>query len=84
MENSRNKKSLGILVVVIGFIVWFYITSSNDKKVIDSFNSGKTIICKDNLVSKDLGFKFNKNDNSFVNEDKSIVLIIDYCRNYEK
>lgn len=50
MENSKSKKSLGILVVVIGFIVWFYITSSNDKKVIDSFNSGKTIICKDNLL----------------------------------
>lgn len=43
------------------FIWWLYYDNKSDKKKIeDAFKNNQELICKNNIVSKELGYEFDK------------------------
>ncbi|MDD2888055.1 MAG: hypothetical protein PHY66_09655 [Aliarcobacter sp.] len=72
--------SIFSLLIVIGLIFW--IKNLNDNLIKDFLN-GKIIVCKDRLVSKELGYIFNKNENAFINKKEGLFFTIYYCSRFD-
>jgi hypothetical protein len=66
-------------LIVIGLIFWI---NKNSETVIKDFSDGKIIVCKDRLVSKELNYIFNKNENAFINKKEGLFFSVYYCSNY--
>lgn len=73
--------SIFSLLIVIGLIFW--IKNLNDNLIKD-FSNGKIIVCKDRLVSKELGYIFNKNENAFINKKEGLFFTIYYCSSFDR
>ena len=91
-KNSNNKKTKSknniffkslvfFILIVIGLIFWI---KKNSETVIKDFSDGKIIVCKDRLVSKELGYLYNKNENAFVNKKDGLFFNVYYCSNFDK
>ena len=89
-NSKKEKKSsknnllivfLSIILLLIGFIFWI---KKNNEIVIKDFLAGQIIVCKDRLVSKELGYIFNKNENAFINKKEGLFFSIYYCSDYDK
>ena len=72
--------SIFSLLIVIDLIFW--IKNLNDNLIKD-FSNGKIIVCKDRLVSKELGYIFNKNENAFINKKEGLFFTIYYCSRFD-
>ena len=73
--------SIIFISILIGLIFW--IKNLNDN-IIKKFTAGQIIVCKDRLVSKELGYVFNKNENAFVNKKEGLFFSIYYCSDFDK
>lgn len=88
-SNSRKprKKSsfflFSFIIVLISIALFFWLKNSNEKLIKD-FSDGKIIVCKDRLVSKELAYVFNKNENAFVNKKDGLFFSIYYCSGFDK
>lgn len=89
-NNTRKakKKNNFFLVVIIIFIstligLIFWIKNVNNNLIKD-FSTGQIIVCKDRLVSKELAYVFNKNENAFVNKKEGLFFSIYYCSDFDK
>lgn len=83
-KTKVNKTFFSICVVVlllIGFVFWIK-DFTND--LIKNFSNEKIVVCKDRLVSKELGYSYNKKENAFVNKKEGLFFNIYYCSNFEK
>lgn len=86
-NKAKNKNSFFLagfvlfVLVLIGLIFW--IRNFNDNLIKD-FSNGKIIVCKDRLVSKELSYIFNKNENAFINRKEGLYFSIYYCSNFDK
>lgn len=87
-SNKAKKKSsffltgfILFILVLIGLIFW--IRNFNDNLIKD-FSNGKIIVCKDRLVSKELSYTYNKNENAFINRKEGLFFSIYYCSDFDK
>lgn len=85
---KRPKKSKGFVVVFIivvslfiGFAFWI---KDFTNSLIKDFSDGKIVVCKDRLVSKELGYLFYKNENAFVNKKDGLFFTAYYCSSFDK
>ncbi len=72
--------SIIFILIVIGLIFW--IKNLNDNLIKD-FSNGKIIVCKDRLVSKELSYTYNKNENAFINKKEGLFFSIYYCSSFD-
>ena len=70
-----------IILLVVGFIFWIK-DFSND--LIKDFSDGRIIVCKDRLISKELGYSYNKKENAFVNKKEGFIFTTYFCSNFDK
>ncbi len=85
---KRPKKSKGfvvvfILVVLLFIALAFWIKDFSDDLIKD-FSDGKIVVCKDRLVSKELGYLYNNKENAFVNKKDGLIFTVYYCSNFDK
>lgn len=84
-KTKKNKVFLiiciGIILLLIGLIFWLKVFSND---LIKNFSDGKILVCKDRLVSKELGYLFYKNENAFVNKKDGLIFTVYYCSNFDK
>ena len=80
---KRNSFFFFFLIIVISILIAlvFWIKNLNENLIKD-FSDGKIIVCKDRLVSKELMYIFNKNENAFVNKKDGLFFSIYYCSNF--
>ena len=70
------KKIKNYLILLIIFIaVVFYIAQEDRKEIYIAFENEKEIICDNFIVSKKLGFKFDKNNKYRVSDDKNSFIL---------
>ncbi len=72
--------SIIFISILIGLIFW--IKNLNDN-LIKKFTAGQIVVCKDRLVSKELAYVFNKNENAFVNKKEGLFFSIYYCSDFD-
>lgn len=72
-----------ILFILISIGLIFWIRNFNDNLIKD-FSNGKIIVCKDRLVSKELSYLYNKNENAFINRKEGLFFSIYYCSDFDK
>ena len=91
-KNSTNRKPSKksnfflftlLIIGLIAIALFFWIKDFNEKLIKD-FSDGKIIVCKDRLVSKELAYVFNKNENAFVNKKDGLFFSIYYCSGFDK
>lgn len=87
-NRKPKKKNNFFLIVIIIFILTligliFWIKNINNN-LIKNFSAGQIIVCKDRLVSKELAYVFNKNENAFVNKKEGLFFSIYYCSDFNK
>lgn len=85
---KRPKKSKGfvvvfIIVVLLFIALAFWIKDFSDD-LIKNFSDGKIVVCKDRLVSKELGYLFYKSENAFINKKEGLFFTVFYCSNFDK
>lgn len=85
-KKVKNKNSLYIflllfLILLILSIYWF---KNFNEKLVKDFSDGKIIVCKDRLVSKELLYMFNKNENAFINKKDGLYFSVYYCSDFDK
>ena len=69
-------RALIIPVVFLIFIaVVFYVVQKKKKEIYIAFENEKEIICDNFIVSKKLGFKFDKNNKYRVSDGKNTFII---------
>ena len=69
-------RALIIPVVFLIFIaVVFYVVQKKKKEIYIAFENGEEIICDNFIVSKKLGFKFDKNNKYRVSNGKNTFII---------
>ena len=62
-----------VILLIIGII--FYVEKKNKQRIYDSFVNGDEIICKNFIVSKNLGFKFDENSKNRISDGKNTFII---------
>lgn len=80
-NNFFLKVLIIIILVIIGLIFWI---KELNNTLIKDFSDGKTIVCKDRLVSKELAYVFNKNENAFVNKKEGLFFSVYFCSDFDK
>ncbi len=73
--------SIVIILLIVGIIFWIK-DFSND--LIKDFSDGKIIVCKDRLISKELGYSYNKKENAFLNKKEGFIFTTYFCSNFDK
>ena len=87
IKKPKNKNSFFLvssvlfILILIGLIFWIKNLNNNLIKI---FTSEKMIVCNDRLVSKELGYIYNKNENAFVNRNEGLYFSIYYCSEFDK
>ena len=70
------KKIKNYLILLIIFIaVGFYVAQEERKEIYNAFENEKEIICDNFIVSKKLGFKFDKNNKYRISDDKNSFIL---------
>ena len=70
------KKIKNYLILLIIFIaVVFYVAQEERKESYIAFENEKEIICDNFIVSKKLGFKFDKNNKYRISDDKNSFIL---------
>ena len=73
------KKIKNYLILLIIFIaVVFYVAQEERKEIYNAFENGEKLICDNFIVSKKLGFKFDKNNKHRVSDDKNSFILYNY------
>lgn len=70
-----------VFILLVGLIFWIKNINNN---LIKNFSVGQIIVCKDRLVSKELAYVFNKNENAFVNKKEGLYFSVYYCSDFDK
>ncbi len=84
VKKTNNKFFIKIFFLLILFIAIFFGIKKYSDSLIKEFSSGEIVVCKDRLISKELGYIFNKNEMSFINKKEGSIFSIYFCSNYDK
>lgn len=84
-KTKKNKSFVVVFIIVILLFVGlaFWIKDFTNGLIKD-FSDGKIVVCKDRLVSKELGYLFYKNENAFVNKKDGLFFTAYYCSSFDK
>ena len=69
--NSYVRALILPIIFLIFVAVVFYIAQEDRKEIYIAFENEKEIICDNFIVSKKLGFKFDKNNKYRISDDKN-------------
>ena len=83
-NNQKKTKFLFLLIIVVLLIGVAFLIKNFTEDLVKNFSDGKIIVCKDRLVSKELGYLYNKNENAFVNKKDGLFFNVYYCSNFDK
>ncbi len=83
-KTQKNAKFLFLLIIVVLLIGVAFLIKNFTEDLVKNFSDGKIIVCKDRLVSKELGYLYNKNENAFVNKKDGLFFNVYYCSNFDK
>ncbi len=73
--NSYVRALILPIIFLIFVAVVFYIAQEDRKEIYIAFENEKEIICDNFIVSKKLGFKFDKNNKYRVSDDKNSFIL---------
>ena len=73
--NSYVRALILPIVFLIFIVVVFYVAQEERKEIYNAFINGEELICYNFVVSKTLGFKFDKNSNHRVSDGKNTFII---------
>ena len=73
--NSYVKGLIFPVVIILLLAVIYYVDKNNKKEIYNAFINGEELICYNFVVSKTLGFKFDKNSNHRVSDGKNTFII---------
>ena len=76
--NSYVRALILPIIFLIFIVVVFYVAQEERKEIYNAFINGEELICYNFVVSKTLGFKFDKNSNHRVSDGKN-TFKIDNC-----
>ena len=76
--NSYVRALILPIIFLIFIVVVFYVAQEERKEIYNAFINGEELICYNFVVSKTLGFKFDKNSNHRVSDGKN-TFNIDNC-----
>ena len=76
--NSYLRALILPIIFLIFIVVVFYVAQEERKEIYNAFINGEELICYNFVVSKTLGFKFDKNSNHRVSDGKN-TFNIDNC-----
>ncbi len=76
--NSYLRALILPIIFLIFVAVVFYVAQEERKEIYNAFINGEELICYNFVVSKTLGFKFDKNSNHRVSDGKN-TFNIDNC-----
>ena len=73
--NSYVKGLIFPVVIILLLAVIYYVDKNNKKEIYNAFINGEEIICDNFIVSKKLGFKFDKNNKYRISDDKNSFIL---------
>ena len=73
--NSYVRALILPIIFLIFVAVVFYIAQEDRKEIYIAFENEKEIICDNFIVSKKLGFKFDKNNKYRISDDKNSFIL---------
>ena len=73
--NSYVKGLIFPVVIILLLVLIYYVDKNNKKEIYNAFINGEEIICDNFIVSKKLGFKFDKNNKYRVSDDKNSFIL---------
>ena len=73
--NSYLRALILPIIFLIFVAVVFYIAQEDRKEIYIAFENEKEIICDNFIVSKKLGFKFDKNNKYRISDDKNSFIL---------
>ena len=76
--NSYVRALILPIIFLIFVAVVFYIAQEDRKEIYIAFENEKEIICDNFIVSKKLGFKFDKNNKYRISDDKNSFILYNY------
>jgi cold shock CspA family protein len=83
-KSKTNKSFFPILIISLILVGAFFWIKDFTNDLIKNFSNDKIVVCKDRLVSKELGYLYNKNENAFVNKKEGLIFTVYYCSDYYK
>lgn len=86
-KKSKKKNTFFIkafIIFILIVIALILLIKNSNSNLIKDFSNGKIIVCKDRLVSKELSYFFNKNENAFINKKDGLFFSIYYCSTFDK
>ena len=88
MKNTSSKKDefdgpkiVSILVIV--FIIGLLLSYKEKYDAISEFKNGNVLICTDKLVSKDKGYFYDEDKDTFINKDDNFIFFAKKCKPYK-
>ena len=73
--NSYVRGLIFPVVIILLLAVIYYVAQEERKEIYNAFINGEEIICDNFIVSKKLGFKFDKNNKYRVSDDKNSFIL---------
>ena len=73
--NSYVKGLIFPVVIILLLAVIYYVDKNNKKEIYNAFINGEELICYNFVVSKTLGFKFDKNNKYRISDDKNSFIL---------
>ena len=73
--NSYVKGLIFPVVIILLLALIYYVDKNNKKEIYNAFINGEEIICDNFIVSKKLGFKFDKNNKYRISDDKNSFIL---------
>ena len=73
--NSYVRALIVLIIFLIFIAVVFYVAQEERKESYIAFENGEEIICDNFIVSKKLGFKFDKNNKYRISDDKNSFIL---------
>ncbi len=77
-KDDSSSKVILIIIFVFIFAVFYYMYAENE--LIEDFLDNKTLICKNSLVSKEFGYIYNENENSFLSKKDQLIFPVEKCK----
>src|SRR5574344_315262 len=73
--NSYVRALIVLIIFLIFIAVVLYVAQEERKEIYIAFENGEEIICDNFIVSKKLGFKFDKNNKYRISNDKNSFIL---------
>lgn len=77
-KKDDSSNVIAIIISIFFLTVIYYLYEKNE--LIEDFSKNKTLICKNSLVSKEFGYIYNENEESFVSKKDQLIFPVEKCK----